>query len=146
MKSNITIKKLISIFVVVMLLSAICITPAHAVGSFSQRSRAFIASALAALNIVTQSTVMDTASLVEYIADPMNVTYTHMDAWQDRPEIQIYPDWTVIDGQPYTDIWISNEAAEKFRIDAFDFKTAYAITSNSQGNIASGAGHLTEGC
>ena len=144
MKSNITIKKLISIFVVVMLFFAICITPAHddSPSAYFQRSRAFIGAALAALNITINSTQMNALSVLEYVADPLNVNYTYMDAWRDRPEIQIWPDYTVIDGQKYTDVWISNEAAEKFRVDAFDFKTAYAITSNSQGNIASGIGHV----
>ena len=68
--------------------------------------------------------------------------YTYVDVWQDRPEIQIYPDYTVIDGREYTDIWISNEAAEKFRVNAFDFKTAYNIVSNSSGNFASGVGTI----
>lgn len=136
------LKRAVSLLAVVIILCSITITPAHAVTGFSQKSRAFVASALAALNIVTQSATMDTASLIEYIADPMEVQYTYLDAWQDRPEIQIYPDYTVIDGVSYTDIWISNEAAEKFRVDAFDFKTAYQIASQSNGTFATGLGQF----
>ena len=140
-KTSKNIKRIFSLLAIVIILSSIITIPAHATYTpFWQRSRAFVAAALTAINIVAESATMDTASIVEYIADPMEVQYTYLDAWQDRPEIQIYPDYTVIDGQEYTDIWISNEAAEKFRVDAWDFKTAYNIASQSNGTFAQGVG------
>lgn len=137
------LKTVISLLAVVIVLSSIAIVPVNAAYTpYWQRARAFIAAAITALNIQMSSSVMDAASIVEYVTDPINVQYTYVDAWQDRPEIQIWDDYVTIDGVKYTDIWISNEAAEKFRVNANDFKTAYNIASQSSGTFASGYGTI----
>jgi len=137
------LKTVISLLAVVIVLSSIAIVPVNAAYTpYWQRTRAFIAAAITALNIQMQSSYMDVASIVEYVTDPIGVNYTYADAWQDRPEIQIWDDYAIIDGVKYTDIWISNEAAEKFRVNANDFKTAYQIASQSSGTFASGTGEL----
>ena len=70
-KTSKNVKRMISLLAIVIILSSIITIPANATYTpFWQRSRAFVAAALTAINIVTQSATMDAASIVEYIALP----------------------------------------------------------------------------
>lgn len=142
MKRTVKVKNLIAFAAVLILLFSITAISASAIWNpfDTQRNRAFVAAALTALNIAFESQQMSALSIVDYIADPLELNYSYVDMWEDRPQIQIYPDYTTIDGKNYTDIWISNEAAEKFRVNAFDFITAYEIASQDNGTFASGYG------
>lgn len=111
------------------------------------RIGAWMAAALAALNITIESTTAPLDDKLNYLIDPFQVTYTwgvknrgEIDEILDRSVIQILENGTIIDGVYYDDVWISHDAAEKFRTNAFDFQTGYAIASNSSGTFATGAG------
>ena len=79
---------------------------------------------------------------MNYLSDPDDLTYSVQEMWEDKPTIQIWDDYITIDGVTYTDIWLSNEAAKKFKVNAYDFQTAYSIASNSNGTFAQGTGTL----
>lgn len=119
---------------------------------------AWVASALTAINIVGQSTIGPAIQfgnqLNDYLSAPfkieasqvVDVPYT----WSDT-EIEEYllqstisfsGEDVVIDGKHYQDVWLSNEAAEKFRVNAFDIQSAFNIASNSNGTYVSGIGNL----
>lgn len=109
-----------------------------------QRFGAWIASALMAGQIMVESVAMPVAHMLEYISDPYDMDYTWTDqAYQDfmdKNQIVIDDNHVNIDGRWYDNVWLSHDAAEKFRTNAYDFKTAYNILSNSNGTFAKGAG------
>lgn len=154
MKRKTNYKNIIALALVLILLIAICVPSSYAVGPNSKRRfGALIASALQAINIYAQSTLAPAQNMLDYIADPPGYSRIYDYPWTadwddeilDRSVIQIWPDYTTIDGVEYTDIWLSHDAAEKFRVNAFDWKSAYNIASESNGTFANGSGTLTGG-
>lgn len=146
-------KKLaISVIIMALIFSLFCPVSYAAV---PQRFGAWIASALTALNIVTNSTLGPYFDFVDdYLYDPYRITdtsspfeyipYTYDDADEimDRAVLYIDKDTVTIDGVTYSDIWLSTDASEKFRVNAFDLATAFDIASQSEGTFVSGAGHV----
>lgn len=151
MKRKTNYKNLISLALVLILLLAVCVPSSFAIDNNKRRFGAMIMSALQAINITMQSTLAPAQNMLDAIADPPGYVGIYEYPWEpdwdneilDRSSIQIWPDYTEIDGVKYTDVWLSHDAAEKFRVNAFDFKTAYNITSESTGTFADGAGYLT---
>lgn len=150
-----TIKKQIYSFCILLLmvcffacssLSPLTVQAEAAYSPLSQRFGAWVAAAITALNINLQAITATPIDMVNYISDPFNVAYTYTDQYLDdyfnQSVIQIVPEGTVIDGVTYDDIWLSADAAEKFRTNAFDFVTANSIASNTNGTFASGEGSL----
>lgn len=138
-------KYLISFIIVVVLCASITVP----VFADFRSIGAGIMAALAALNITIESTVADLGnSVIDFMGLPQQTItsvdwspyYTDWTDYLDKSEIIISDDVTTIDGVDYRNVWLSHDAADKFRTDAFDFKTAYALTSNSNGNLASGYG------
>lgn len=113
----------------------------------SQRFAAWVAAAITALSINLQAVNAPVQDLTSFISDPFNVVYTHaeedLNDYLDKNVIQILPNGTVIDGEYYDDVWLSHDAADIFRTNAFDFQTAYNIASNTNGTFASGVGYNT---
>lgn len=111
----------------------------------SQRFSAWLAAAISAVSITLQSTNAPYSDLLNFVVDPFNVVYTYpeqaLEEFLDNSVIKITPDKTVIDGVEYSDIWLSYDAANKFRTNAFDFQTGYSITSNTNGTFAEGLGY-----
>lgn len=56
--------------------------------------------------------------------------------------IKIRSGSVTIDGVEYSDVWLPHDAANKFRVNAFDFITHYNILSESSGTYVSGVGYL----
>lgn len=109
-----------------------------------QRVAAMIGAALSALNITLESLAMPVTDVYNYLSDPLDVVYTYQDKllsdYYDKSTIQVWDNYTEIDGVLYTDIWFGNKPADMFRINAGDLETAWNITSNSTGTAVSGAG------
>lgn len=109
-----------------------------------QRVAAMIGAALSALNITLESLAMPVTDVYNYLSDPLDVVYTYQDDllsdYYDKSTIQVWDNYTEIDGVRYTDIWFGNKPADMFRINAGDLETAWNITSNSTGTAVSGAG------
>lgn len=109
-----------------------------------QRWSAWIAAALTALNITFSSTNAPIVNALDWLADPADLVYTYpeqaLDEFLDRSRIRMYQNYVQIDGVWYDDVWLSHDAAEKFRVNASDLQTAFNIASNSNGTFASGAG------
>lgn len=116
--------------------------PLFLLDTAGRRMGAWLLAAIQALNITLTSTAAQStgAEIYNYIADPLDVQYSYQEMWTDQPTIQIWDDYVTIDGVEYTDIWLSNEAATKFQVNAYDFKSAYNIASNSNGTFAEGKG------
>lgn len=115
--------------------------------SLTQQFKAWIAAAITAINIGLDPVQASTNTFLnDYLVDPLQVVYTYgeqdVDDWMDQSVIKIDKNVTSIDGKYYTDVWLSSEAAEKFRVNAFDFKTAYSIASNTSGTFADGYGYV----
>lgn len=109
--------------------------------------------ALHGIHIVVDSTTAPVQNLLDTIVPDLNISlpgfpsYTYSGpSWDDdilsRSFIKINKDVVTIDGVEYTDIWLSHDAAEKFRVNAFDFQSAFNIASESNGTFASGVGFL----
>ena len=147
MKRATKYKNLICFAVVLIVLISISAIPAYAefppLTTAGRRLGSWILSGLTALNIAVTSTVSTSqgADIINFLADPLDVTYSYTEMWEDKPTIQIWDEYTTIDGVTYTDIWLSNEAAQKFKTDGLDFATAYSIASNTNGTFASGEGY-----
>lgn len=141
-------KNLIAFAVVLIILISIAAVPAYAefppLTTAGRRLGSWILSGLTALNIALSSTVSTSqgADIINFLADPLDVNYSYTELWEDKPTIQIWDDYVTIDGITYTDIWLSNEAAQKFKTDGLDFATAYSIASNTNGTFASGIGSI----
>lgn len=149
MKRKTNYKNLISLALVLILLLLVCASPAYAVdfpplSTAGRRLGSWILSALTAMNITLSSTAYGStgSDIINFLADPLDLNYSYSEAWNDRPTIQIWDDYVTIDGVTYTDIWLSNEAASKFKTDGLDFQTAYSIASNTNGTFASGYGYV----
>ena len=103
------------------------------VRSAMQRFNAWVAAAITAANITIGSTVAPVQSLLDSLSYgagmPWTPTYTYQGAtWDDdilnRSTIYINPSGVTIDGITYSDIIISSDATEKFRVNAFDLESA----------------------
>lgn len=137
-------KKLISFIFVAALIVSFSV-PAFALTG--QRVAAFIASALTAGNIALYPiSGAIRSSTINQVIDPLNLYTTSIEQeyteYLDRSEIQITRNATTIDGVSYDEVWISSDAANKFRVNALDFVTAYDIASNTGGTYASGEGFV----
>lgn len=136
-------KKLIALLFAVLVCVSIGTTPVYAV---NQRFGSWIASALMALNMGLSEPLNSLTDVTQYLSDPFDVVYTYteqnIDQYFDKSEIYIRPGVTTIDGVEYSDVWLSHDAAEKFRVNALDFITAKNIVSESSGTYASGAGFV----
>lgn len=112
------------------------------------RLGAMVMAALTALNIALTPVSANLGDLYQFVSDPLELVYTYpeeqLDSYFDQSVIYISDGPTYIDGVPYGEVWLSNKAAEKFRVNAFDFKTAYDIASHSNGTFASGVGYLSD--
>lgn len=146
--------KLIISTITVALIFTLCFSPCSYALS-KQQFGAWIASALTALNIVTSSTLGPYADFVDdYLSDPfvkneqsgamdyIPYTWEDTDDFMDRTVIKIDKDVVTIDGVNYTNVWLSTDAAEKFRTNAFDLVTAFDIASQSEGTFVSGEGYI----
>lgn len=148
MKRTVKVKNLIAFAAVLILLFSITAIPAYAefppLTTAGRRLGSWILATLTAANITLTSTVAASqgADLINFLADPLDVTYSYSEMWDDKPTIQIWDDYTTIDGVTYTDVWLSNEAASKFKTDGMDFATAYSIASNTNGTFADGVGYI----
>ena len=150
MKRRIKYKNLISLTLILILLVALCIPTSYALDNSKRRFGAWVLSAIQAINITASSTLAPAQSMIDAIADPPGMVGVYSYPWEpdwddeilSRSSIQIWNDYVEIDGVKYTDIWLSHDAAEKFRVNAFDWKTAYRIASESQGTFASGEGYI----
>lgn len=78
----------------------------------------------------------------QFVDVPYTTPLTNVDEYLSRATLQIDKDIVTIDGVDYTDVWLSNDAAEIFRVNAFDIENAFDITSQSEGTFVSGAGKL----
>ena len=143
-----TIKRqLLCILFVVVMLSSIITIPSYAISSADFiRAKSWIATAITALNITLSPLNYAGSHAVQDAVDPLGIVNTIQEQdyayYMDRSTIKIYPDVVSIDGQLYSDIWLSYDAANKFRTDGIDFYTAYSIASNSNGTYASGEGFV----
>lgn len=149
-------KKLICfVFVVVICISTIA--PAFALDSptsalttgllnTSRRIKSGILSSIMALGISLHPVGLTIDQAIENAVDPLNIVSTvvesNIEDYFDRSILKIRNGSVIIDGVEYTDVWLSHEAADKFRVNALDFATAYDIASESSGIYASGAGHV----
>ena len=127
-KSN--IKLLISFSLCVVLLFTIGITPCYADSAGLIRAKSWIASAITACNIFLQPLNYAGSYAVQNAVDPLNLVSTIQEQdyayYMDKSTIKIYPNSVNIDGINYTDVWLSYDAANKFRTEALDFATAYS--------------------
>lgn len=140
-------RQLLCILIIVVMLSSIITTPVYALDSAAIiRAKSWIATAITAANVFLSPLNYAGTHAIQDAIDPLNLVSTISEQdytyYMDRSTIKIYPDVVVIDGVPYTDIWLSNNAADKFRTEGFDFFTAYSIASNSNATYASGLGYL----
>lgn len=110
----------------------------------SQQFGAWVAAAITALSIQLQALSAPAIDMVNFISDPINLVYTNseqgLESYLNQSTISITPNGTIIDDEVYDDVWLSHDAAEIFRTNAFDFSTAYSIASNTNGTFASGVG------
>lgn len=150
MKRTVKVKNLIAFAAVLILLFSITAIPAYAefppLTPLGRRVGSWILATLTAMNIAVTSTVSSSqgSDIINFLGDPFDNIYSYTEMWEDKPTIQIWDDYTTIDGVTYTDVWLSNEAASKFKTDGMDFATAYSIASNTNGTFASGAGFVNE--
>lgn len=123
-----------------------------------QQFGAWIAAALQALTISTSAAAYQVADasrdLMDWLSHPVKVVasefvdvpyttpLTNVDEYLSRSTLQIDKDIVTIDGVDYTDVWLSNDAAEIFRVNAFDIENAFDIASQSEGVFASGWGKV----
>ena len=142
MKRTVKVKNFIAFATVLILLISITAISAYAdfppLDTAGRRMGAWLLAAIQAINITLSSTAAGStgAEIMNYLSDPDDLTYSVQEMWEDKPTIQIWDDYITIDGVTYTDIWLSNEAAKKFKVNAYDFQTAYSIASNSNGTFA----------
>lgn len=147
--------KVIRVFSFIMALTlvfAMFSSPSYAISP--RQFGAWVASALTALNITYQSTVAPYYNFIDYISDPFQISQgvldyvplqypsESIDDYLKQSTISFTGDYIEIDGKHYQDIWLSNAAAEKFRVNAFDIKSAFDIASNSNGTYVSGEGYI----
>lgn len=139
-----------------MLLSALMIGFCTAYASASTpvwllRAKAGIAAALMAANIVFEPIGALEQQALGNAIDPFNLVQTVSDtAWTDyidQSVITVRPDVVTIDGVPYSEIWLGQDAANSLRASGFDFTTAYNILANQSTPIsyADGAGLMDDG-
>lgn len=137
-------KFIISFALVVALLLSFC--EVSFADSALDRAKAWFLTAITAAQITLDPVLYPLGDAVQQAVDPWNVITTvsemNYQNYMDRSTIKIYPDYTVIDGVSYTDIWLSHDAADKFRTLVPDFVTAYSIASESNGTYASGLGTI----
>lgn len=107
--------------------------------------------ALRAAQVTVNSTVAPIQDILDTLnfgsGAPWSADYTYSGPTWDNDilnlsSIVVRPDFVEIDGVMYTDIWLSNDAAQKFRVNAFDVESAWNLVSNSNGVYAQGAGWI----
>lgn len=142
------VKKIFALTIALALVFALCSPSTYAISP--RQFGAWIASALTAINITWNSTVAPAINFIDYLDSPFQITdnsmnyvpYTHEkdDDILSRSTLSINGNKVTIDGIEYTDIWLSHDASEKFRVNAFDIENAWDIASQSEGTFVSGAG------
>lgn len=149
--------KLIISTITIALIIMLSLSPASYAIS-KQSFSAWVGAALQALTITYNSTIAPYYNFLDdYLADPFSIveqapntgfnfeyipyTFEDTDDFYERSVLKIDKDVIKIDGVDYTDIWLSTDAAEKFRTNAFDIKTALNIANQSEGTFASGIGY-----
>lgn len=146
-------------FILALTLVFACMSPSSYALS-KQQFGAWIAAALQAINITATATATGAADVsrdfMDWLSAPVKVVasqfvdvpYTtpieSIDDYLSRSTIQIDKDKVTIDGVEYTDIWLSNDASEKFRVNAFDLENAFDIASKSEGTFTSGVGYFQD--
>lgn len=144
--------KLIISTITIALIFTLCLSPASYALS-RQQFAAWVGAALQAINITVSSIgipiAQQEAQFIDYFNNPikivenqiLDVPYTTgidaIDEYMNRSVIKIDKDKVTIDGVDYTDIWLSTDAAEKFRVNAFDIENAFDIASQSEGKFVS---------
>lgn len=112
----------------------------------SRRIKAGILSGITALGIGLQPVGLTIDQAIENAVDPLNIVTTNVEEtiqdYFNRSTLVIQDGVAVIDGVEYSDVWLSHDAANKFRVNALDFATAYDIASESSGIYASGVGFV----
>lgn len=143
-------KLVISVVLILALFCGLSVT-SFAAFPLENRFKAWIATALMAANITIESSLAPVQSLFDTLSYgaglPWTPSYTYQGpSWDDeildRSSIIIKHDSVVIDGISYTDVWLSNDASQKFRVNVGDIETAWNIVSNSNGTYASGEGFV----
>lgn len=76
----------------------------------------------------------------DFITVPLTNKPISVNEYLDRSTLSIRPNAITIDGVPYTNVWLSHDAADAFRINSYDIITAWNIASESNGTFASGSG------
>ena len=140
-------RQLICIFIVVVMLSSLITTPVYAINSASLiRAKSWIAAAITAANIYLEPIGYAAQHAIQDSVDPFGIVNTIQEQeysqYMDKSTIKIYPDTVEIDGVLYSDIWLSYDAADKFRTEGLDFATAYSLASNTNATYASGVGYV----
>ena len=138
-------KYIISLVIIVALITSFS-APAFAISSSDFiRAKSWIAAGITALNVALSPISYAGQNAVQQAVDPLGIVNTIQEQdyayYMDRSTIKIYPDVVEIDGQLYSDIWLSYDAANKFRTEGLDFFTAYSIASNSNATYAEGLGY-----
>lgn len=140
-------RQLLCIFIVVVMLSSLITTPVYAINSASLiRAKSWIAAAITAANIYLEPIGYAAQHAIQDSVDPFGIVNTIQEQeysqYMDKSTIKIYPDTVEIDGVLYSDIWLSYDAADKFRTEGLDFATAYSLASNTNATYASGVGYV----
>lgn len=120
-------------------------SPVYADLAGLNRIKSWIATAIVAGNIALTPVNYAYQHGIQNAVDPLGLIdlpiENEMAEYFDRSVIHIDDNVAVIDGVEYSDIWLSHDVADKFRVNVGDFVTAYNIASESDGTYASGVGY-----
>ncbi len=113
------------------------------------RAKAGIAAAMFAsnlfinpINAVLDDTLLEGIDPIGYVETISDTPWTE---YIDQSTIVVRPDVAVIDGVPYSEVWIGPDAANSLRLTGLDFASAYNIISNQSQAItyADGLGYVS---
>lgn len=120
-------------------------SPVYADLAGLNRIKSWIATAIVAGNIALTPVNYAYQHGIQNAVDPLGLIdlpiENEMAEYFDRSVIHIDDNVAVIDGVEYSDIWLSHDVADKFRVNVGDFVTAYNIASESDGTYVSGYGY-----
>lgn len=123
-------------------------SPVYADLAGLNRIKSWLATAIVAGNIALTPVNYAYQHGIQNAVDPLGLIdfpiENEMAEYFDRSVIHIDDNVVVIDGVEYSDIWLSHDVADKFRVNVGDFVSAYNIASESDGTYASGAGYLQD--
>lgn len=110
------------------------------------RAKAAVAAAGLALDLVLQPINVLLDSPMTSAVDPLGTVpwVETLPEYIDRSTIKVLPDVAIVDGVPYSEIWLGPEAADKLRLQMLDFASAYNILANESEAItyATGVGYI----